>query len=396
MHNIFILDDDQEIGDYISTVAKMNGFDARYFSDPDEFLSAVISSPSACVAVDLQMPVLDGIEVLRRLAGLHFRRPILIMSGMDLKVLESARHFAKAHALQVSDIVSKPARVEELNRVFSRLKSSHQLPPTRAEFLAAMEQNQFVLYLQPKARIVQAADDPLGCEPLGFEGLVRWKSPTRGFVMPDKFIPLVAASGLSQQFSEHVFDLALATLKRWKELGIEAKLAINMSASDVEDVSLADRLWSRCIGSGVDHQRITIEITESAAMEHPETALDVLTRLRLRGFSLSLDDFGTGYSSLVQLQRLPFAELKIDRSLISDCLASEQTRIIVKAIIDLGHNLGLTVVAEGVEDQETLNLLRGWSCDLIQGYFLSRPQAPDLAERWWQDNFSAARPCSAA
>ncbi len=396
MHNIFILDDDQEIGNYISTVAKMNGFDSRYFSDPDEFLSAVVASPSACVAVDLQMPVLDGIEVLRRLAGLHFSRPILIMSGMDLKVLESARHFAKAHALQVSDIVSKPARVEELNRVFTRLKSNHQLPPTRAEFIAAMEQDQFVLYLQPKARLIPELNEQGGCVPLGFEGLVRWKSPTRGFVMPDKFIPLVAAAGLSRQFSEHIFDLALATLKRWKELGIEARLAINMSASDVEDISLADRLWSRCIGSGVEHQRITIEITESAAMEHPETALDVLTRLRLRGFSLSLDDFGTGYSSLVQLQRLPFAELKIDRSLISDCLASEHTRIIVKAIIDLGHNLGLTVVAEGVEDQETLDLLRGWSCDLVQGYFLSRPLAPELAERWWQDNYPAPRPCSAA
>ncbi len=385
-HSIFILDDEPEIGDYVSTVARMNDFESRYFSDPDEFLSAVATSPTACVAIDLQMPVLDGIEVLRRLAEQHFRRPILIMSGMDLKVLESARHFAKAHALQVSDIVSKPARVDDLNRVFGRLKASHQLPPTRAEFLAAIENNEFVLHLQPKAQIRPPLEAGQCCIPLGFEGLVRWQSPTRGLVMPDRFIPLLATAGVSRQFSEHIFDLALATLKRWKEAGVEARLAINMSASDVEDVSLADRLWSRCIGSGVDHQRITIEITESAAMEHPETALDVLTRLRLRGFSLSLDDFGTGYSSLVQLQRLPFGELKIDRSLISDCTSSQQTGIIVKAIIDLGHNLGLSVVAEGVEDSETLDLLRTWSCDLVQGYFLARPLPPEAAEKWWHEH----------
>lgn len=386
MHSILILDDDQEVGDYVATVAKLNGFESRSFLDPDEFLSAVVHSPAACVAIDLQMPVLDGIEVLRRLAGLNFRRPILIMSGMDLKVLESARHFAKAHALIVSDIISKPARMDDLNQVFERLKSGNQLPPTRSEFIAAMEQNQFTLHLQPKARLQLPPGDGRCCVPIAFEGLVRWQSPARGFVMPDRFIPLLANAGLSQQFSEHVFDLALATLKRWKGLGIDAGLAINMSASDVEDISLADRLWSRCIGSGVEHQRITIEITETAAMEHPETALDVLTRLRLRGFSLSLDDFGTGYSSLVQLQRLPFAELKIDRSLISDCTASEQTRIIVRTIIGLGHNLGLTVVAEGVEDRETLELLRGWSCDLVQGYFLARPLAPEAAERWWLEN----------
>ncbi|MEP9355921.1 EAL domain-containing response regulator [Xanthobacter sp. KR7-65] len=388
-HKIFVLDDESEIGEYICAVARMNDFDSRYFSDAEEFLAALVVSPATCVAIDLQMPGLDGIEVLRRLSALQFRSPILIMSGMDLKVLESARHFAKAHRLAVSDIIPKPVRVEELGRAFARLKSSDRLPPSKTDFVNAMAAGEFVLYLQPKARI---SLEPVGSGryvPLGFEGLARWNSPSRGLTMPDAFIPQIHALGLSPQFCDHIFDLALATLKRWKESGVRANLAINMSASDVEDITLADRLWDQCARSGVNHQSMTIEITESAAMEHPERALDVLTRLRLRGFSLSLDDFGTGYSSLVQLQRLPFAELKIDRSLVSDCRSSEQSRIIVKAIIDLAHALGLAVVAEGVEDEETLDLLRGWSCDIVQGYLLARPLPPDLAEKWWREHGGA-------
>ncbi|MBB6309181.1 EAL domain-containing response regulator [Xanthobacter tagetidis] len=390
--NIFVLDDERDIGEYVCTVAKMNGFESHYFSNPNEFFAALAASPTACVAIDLQMPILDGIEVMRRLSAMQFHRPILIMSGMDLKVLESARHFAKAHRLAVSDIISKPVRVEEMNRIFGRLKSSSHLPPSKADLIEAMERGEFVLYLQPKARIRNEPGGHSRYTPLGFEGLARWNSPTRGLSVPDVFIPQIIASGLSPQFSDLVFDLALATLKRWGPSAITASLAINMSASDVEDITLADRLWSRCLGSGVDHQRITIEITESAAMEHPERALDVLTRLRLRGFSLSLDDFGTGYSSLVQLQRLPFAELKIDRSLTADCMSSEHTRIIVKAIIDLGHNLGLAVVAEGVEDQETLELLSNWSCDHVQGYLLAQPLPPDLAEKWWHEKHGSAHP----
>ncbi|MEP9380550.1 EAL domain-containing response regulator [Aquabacter sp. CN5-332] len=385
-HKIFILDDERDIGEYIAAVAKMNDFESHYFFKADDFFTAIASTPLACVAVDLQMPCLDGIEVLRRLAEMQFRRPIIIMSGMDLKVLESARHFARANKLTVSDIVSKPVRVEELNRVFARLKANAHLPPTKADFVEAMARGEFSLHLQPKVAIQPDHGGPKGYRPVGFEGLVRWISPAKGLVMPDSFIPQIMAAGLSAQLSDLVFDLALATLGAWKEKGIAASLAINMSASDVEDVALADRLWNRCAGTGIDHQRITIEITETAAMEHPETALDVLTRLRLRGFSLSLDDFGTGYSSLVQLQRLPFAELKIDRSLISDSISSKQTQIIVKAIIDLGHNLGLNVVAEGVEDEETLELLRKCGCDLVQGYLVSRPLSPERAEAWWLEH----------
>jgi EAL domain-containing protein (putative c-di-GMP-specific phosphodiesterase class I)/ActR/RegA family two-component response regulator len=379
-HRILILDDEPEIGEYVATVAKLSDFDAHYFSDPEEFLAALAVSP-ASVAIDLQMPALDGVEVLRRLAALQFRYPIVIMSGMDLKVLESARHFAKANALAVAEIVSKPVRVEELRRIFQRLKDDIRLPPGRTDLLKAFAGGEFSLHLQPKVAIRPNGNG--SCVPIGFEGLARWNSPTKGMVMPNVFIPQIAAAGLGGQFSDHVFDLALATLERWQESGIAASLAINMSAFDVEDPALADRLWRRCAGTGVDHQRITIEVTETDAMRHPQMALDVLTRLRLKGFSLSMDDFGTGYSSLVHLHRLPFAELKIDRSLIADCADSEQSRIIVRTIIDLGHNLGLHVVAEGVEDEETLVLLREWSCDLAQGYLVSRPLLPEVADQWW-------------
>ena len=382
-HKIFVLDDEPDIGNYISQVAKLSGFESTYFSEPGPFLAAIEAFPEACVAIDLQMPAMDGIEVLRRLAAVRFRRPILIMSGMDRKVLEAARHFARSNDLPVSDIISKPARVEELKQIFQKLHGSSHLLPTRGELAQAMAREEFQLYLQPKVRIVAGADGEASYVPCGFEGLMRWHSPTRGLVPPDVFIPLISAGRLNAEFADYLFDRALVILEGWRQSGISASLAINMSASDVEDLGLADRLWQRCAGTGIDTSKIIIEITETVAMRYPEQALDVLTRLRLRGFLLSLDDFGTGYSSLVQLQRLPFVELKIDRSLISDCVGSEHTRIIVKAIIDLGHNLGLTVVAEGVEDEATLKLLHGWSCDLGQGHFFARPLPADQATAWW-------------
>ncbi len=384
-HQIFILDDEADIGEFVANAARLNGFESEYFSDPELFLAALSSSAGACAAIDLQMPRFDGIEVLRRLSSLQFTRPIVIMSGMDLKVLESARHFAKANNLSVSDIAPKPLRLEELSRIFAGLKAHARLPPTRNEILQAMAAGEFSLHLQPKVLLQGTHDDAHPFIPSGFEGLARWTSPTKGMITPDVFIPQIMELGLGAQFSDHVFDLALGILGEWKDQGIDATIAVNMSASDVEDLSLADRLWSRCAGTGVDHRRITIEITETDAMRHPATALDVLTRLRLRGFLLSIDDFGTGYSSLIQLQRLPFGELKIDRSIISDCSYSEQARIIVKAIIDLAHSLGLHVVAEGVEDMEMLELLRSWSCDLLQGYVISRPLRQDLAAKWWRD-----------
>ena len=388
-HKIFVLDDEPDIGRYVAQVAELSGFDSTYFSEPGEFLSAVESSPEACVAIDLQMPSMDGIEVLRQLSVLQFRRPIIIMSGMDRKVLEAARHFAKVNKLPVSDIVSKPARVEELRQIFQKLQGSTYLLPTKSELAEAMKRREFQLYLQPKVRIVEGLRSGADYIPIGFEGLMRWDSPTRGLVPPDVFIPLITAGHLNGEFADYLFDCAMVTLEGWRQAGIDASLAINMSASDVEDLGLADRLWKRCFGMGVDYGKVIIEVTESAAMRHPEQALDVLTRLRLRGFSLSLDDFGTGYSSLVQLQRLPFGELKIDRSLISDCIASEHTRIIVKAIIDLGHNLGLTVVAEGVEDQATLTLLHELNCDLAQGYFFARPLPAEQANAWWLKHLEA-------
>lgn len=381
---IFVLDDEPDIGRYVAQVAELSGFASTYFSEPSEFLAAIEDAPEACVAIDLQMPTMDGIEVLRQLSSRQFRRPIIIMSGMDRKVLEAARHFAKVNQLPVSDIVSKPARVEELRQVFQRLQGSTYMLPTKSELQEAMRGREFELYLQPKVRIVAGARGGADYVPVGFEGLMRWHSPARGLVSPDVFVPLITAHHLNAAFADYLFDCSMVTLESWRRAGIDASLAINMSASDVEDLGLADRLWKRCFGMGIDYGKLIIEVTETAAMRHPEQALDVLTRLRLRGFSLSLDDFGTGYSSLVQLQRLPFAELKIDRSLISDCVASEHTRIIVKAIVDLGHNLGLTVVAEGVEDEATLALLHELACDLAQGYLFARPLPAEQAQAWWQ------------
>jgi EAL domain-containing protein (putative c-di-GMP-specific phosphodiesterase class I) len=168
---------------------------------------------------------------------------------------------------------------------------------------------------------------------------------------------------------------ACAQLTAWDAAGVALDIAVNVSARNLHEPRLADLLEAQCRAAGVAPARITLELTETAAMQDAAQMMDVLTRLRLKGFKLAIDDFGTGYSSLVQLHRLPFSEIKIDRTFVADCTKSDESRSIVRVVIDLARALGMRSVAEGVESAEALDLLRAIGCDEAQGYFISRPIA---------------------
>jgi EAL domain-containing protein (putative c-di-GMP-specific phosphodiesterase class I) len=197
---------------------------------------------------------------------------------------------------------------------------------------------------------------------------------------------MAEASGQIDALSDTVTRQAVAQMGQWRERGIDAEVAINLSGRNLHEEALADRLDGLCRQAGIAGDRITIEVTESAAMADPLRALDILTRLRIKGFKLSIDDFGTGFSSLVQLHRLPFSELKIDRSFVQECNRSRDARIIVKTMIELAHNLDMSVVAEGVETRDVLDTLSDLGCDVAQGYGLAPPmdagRVPDWLEQW--------------
>jgi len=165
-------------------------------------------------------------------------------------------------------------------------------------------------------------------------------------------------------------------------------MSLNISAKSLVDLQLADNLSDVCQRFQIGTERIVLELTETSAMVDPILSLDLLTRLRVKGFQLSIDDFGTGFSSMIQLVRLPFSEIKVDKSFVMQAQQSSEARTVIKSIVELGHSLGLLATAEGVEDLDTLNYLNTLGCDLAQGYFIARPMWGDAARSWTEQNVS--------
>jgi EAL domain-containing protein (putative c-di-GMP-specific phosphodiesterase class I) len=225
----------------------------------------------------------------------------------------------------------------------------------------------------------------------GAEALVRWNHPVRGMVSPAEFIPIAESTGLINRLTVHVLSLALRQARRWLDDGHEIPVAVNLSPRCLLDASLLDSVRELLTRYGVPARMLRLEVTETAVMGNPALALDTLNRLHELGVRLAIDDYGTGYSSMAYLKRLPVDELKVDRSFVLNMTASDNDAILVRSAIDLGHNLGLTVVAEGVETDEHVQALRRLGCDIAQGYHFARPMPPDDVVAWLRASGREAR-----
>jgi EAL domain-containing protein (putative c-di-GMP-specific phosphodiesterase class I) len=252
------------------------------------------------------------------------------------------------------------------------------------ELRSAIEDHQLIVHYQPKVDFVRG-------QLVGVEALVRWQHPQRGIVGPDEFIPLAELTGLIRPLGTWVLGEALRQQHAWLEVGLDITVAVNMSTQNLND-PLPEQIGELLAHWRTPASRLRIEITESALMADPERAMGVLFRLREMGVRIAIDDFGTGYSSLTYLKRLPVDEIKIDRSFIKDMVADDDDTAIVRSTITLGHDLGLSVVAEGMEDRATWDLLAALGCDVAQGYFVARPMAPQELIAWQQCRTSAGRP----
>ncbi len=243
------------------------------------------------------------------------------------------------------------------------------------ELRRGIDCGELVVHYQPKARLGTG-------ELIGVEALVRWDHPDRGRIMPDEFIPVAEQTGLIGALTERVLRAALLQVREWLDSGNSIGVAVNLSARGLLEPGLPERVAHELAATGVPTELLTLEITESSVMDDFEHAVSVLDQLAALGVSLSLDDFGTGYSSLAYLQRLPVTEVKIDKSFVMSMSTNTAGSAIVRAVIDLGHTLGLTVVAEGVEDETTKAALFSMACDSMQGYLLSRPLPADQLTDW--------------
>jgi diguanylate cyclase (GGDEF)-like protein len=244
-----------------------------------------------------------------------------------------------------------------------------------SDLRAAVQHGQLEVHVQPQARL------PHG-RVAGVEALVRWQHPTLGWVGPEEFIPVAERTGLIGPITTRVLDTALAACARWSSAGHDLGVAVNLSTRSLQEPDLVGRVAGLLQEHGVAPHRLTLEVTEGSVMADPTRAVGLLHDLRTLGVRLSVDDFGTGYSSLSYLQRLPVQEVKIDRSFVAALDAAPENFVIVRAIIDLGRHLGLEVVAEGVEDEETWDVLAGLGCDLVQGWHLARAMPVDDLLPW--------------
>jgi len=253
-----------------------------------------------------------------------------------------------------------------------------------SDFRRALKSEEFVVHYQP---IV----DVHGSEVRGAEGLVRWEHPEMGIVPPSDFIPIAEQSGLIGSLTRYVLERAIAHCADWRRGGAELTVSVNLSVRDLLDRDLPSEIGRMLTAHGLPPDALKLEITESMIMSDPDRALATIATLRDAGVRISVDDFGTGYSSLAYLKRLPINELKIDRSFVSPMLHDESDLIIVRSTINLGHDLGLKVVAEGVEDERTLKQLELLGCDFAQGYHLSRPLPAEAFAQWIRPAFEPAR-----
>jgi len=372
-NRVLIIDDDQRICRIIKRIADSLELESFVVNDPAIFESVYLDYQPNVILLDLQMPKMDGVELLRKLADQRSKAAIILVSGMDKGVLETTKDLGKSLGLNMAGFLHKPLDIDAAKVILEKhfdplIERSSKTPEITADELKiAIEQKQLVVHYQPQIHLESG-------KLVGAEALVRWQHPEHGLLFPDTFIPLAEKDqSLIGPLTYLVLETALQYDMKVIQHDNELNLSINLSAKLLGDLSLPDQVEELLTTHRFDSSRLLLEVTESGAMEDPSLTMDNLTRLRLKNIRLSIDDFGTGFSSLVQLYRMPFNEIKVDKSFVMKAMTDKEAAAIVRITIDLGHSLGLEVVAEGIEDQETLDWLKELGCDIGQGYFISRP-----------------------
>jgi EAL domain-containing protein (putative c-di-GMP-specific phosphodiesterase class I) len=379
---ILILDDERDMCEFVADVGSDMGFKTTWCDNFEDF-ACRYSVDLRGIFLDLAMPGMDGVEIIRFLADNNSGAYLVLMSGYDADVIEAARRLAQSRGLNVAGVLHKPFGVGELSAVYDILanaqtpdrpcaveKAPDRYRPDREALERALDDGQIVPWFQAKycAKTRKI---------LGAEVLARWIHPQHGMVGPDRFIPLAERDDLIDRLTDSVVRQALVHCRDWRNAGLSPRVALNLSPHMLHNLDLPDALLDIARDYDIPPEKITLEITETALAGNFTSQLDILTRLRMRRFGLSIDDFGTGYSSLKQLQQGPFTELKVDQSFIAKAMAEEGARAIVESSIQLGHRLGLKVVAEGIETEEQMKLVESLGCEEVQGYLLGRPCAAE-------------------
>jgi EAL domain-containing protein (putative c-di-GMP-specific phosphodiesterase class I)/ActR/RegA family two-component response regulator len=380
-NRLLVVDDDSEVGAFFGQVGEDLGFETKVMLDPSQFAQIVLDFSPTVILLDLQMPGRDGIELLRELSTLGRNPKVLIASGLDSRVLTTASELGISMGVDVAGAFCKPIALDELEVLLIRLKSQKKVI-TAAGLRQAINDGQLVVHYLPKATF----KGPGRWIIEGAEALVRWEHPEYGLLYPRDFIGIAEESGLITEVTDFVFRASMEQARVWFQNGLYMELGVNLSAQFLGDLGFPDRLLTLIRENNLDPSMITIELMETASMQDPAVALDILARLRVKNINLCLDDFGTGASSLTHLYKMPFSEVKLDNQFTNDMRLREDARALVEGLIYLTHKLKMRACAEGVEDEGTLQLLEQMHCDKVQGHLIGAAcRAKDLeaiVEKW--------------
>ena len=374
---LLIIDDEEDICDLIAEIGTRRGLDARTTCSAENVPQILTSFTPDVIMLDLMMPGIDGVELLRLLSEKAKNAKVCLISGSDTRVLNSARRLGSAHGLDVVAALEKPLGIQTLNGFFDSVISSGKAEGAEAR-AQAIASGEIKLYYQP---VIDLATRRVK----GVEALARWQHPERGVLLPDEFLEQITSDGLMQALTDLVIKTSVQQASAWHQSGERLTVSMNVTASTLLDLALPDKIAEMCKQYNLPHEMLILEVTETEAMRDVTRTMDVLLRMRLRNIGVSIDDFGTGHSSLRELQRMPFSELKIDKSFVTDMANSKDCAVIVNSIIDLGHNLGLKVIAEGIEDQRAWEMLREKGCNFGQGFFMGRPMAASDFGLWLEN-----------
>ena len=374
---LVVLDDDDVACEIVCASAAKAGFSAVSYGSVATFQRSNDIEDCDLLVLDLNLLDTDGVEVLKYLATLRFPAPILLVSSLEERVLYSTLRVGTSLGLQLLDPVRKPIRPSELATLLASVSMTHT-PLRQVDLENAIEGKQIYVAYQPQ---VSLHDGRM----TGVEALARWQHPERGAILPVEFIDLAENGPNIDELTYYIARQAFRDCRTWSENGRRLSVAVNLSARSLSNPNFSDRLEQIVHESGLQTDQITLEITETSAMSEASAMLAMLTQLRIRGFHLSMDDFGTGYSSLRQMHRLPFSEVKIDRTFIVDMDSDQEARTIAGAMIGLSHKLGMKVVAEGIEDKAVMKMLRDEGCDIGQGFYLGKPMLFDDMVTWLQE-----------
>ena len=387
---VLILDDDRFMLEFVSHLLRELGVSEVLVAEDGKAGLFVLSAQVGTIDLlicDIEMPGMDGIEFLRNIADQRYSGKVVLFSGVDTDLLKAIERLAIVRGLNVIGILAKSVTIGSLATIleklslpihktadFSRIRQIYDVEEIKQALIA----DQITVFYQPKISASSRRVTSVEC-------LARWHHEKHGYVTPDNFISIIEQNGLINDFTRNILRKSVQQLDLWLQQGLDLKISVNVSMENLDRFNLPEIYQEAVQISNVPIERVILEITESKLGRDFAQSLDILTRIRLKGFGLSIDDFGTGYASMETLKYMPFTEHKIDRIFAHNAVEDSATRVILESSIKLGKAFGLNVVVEGIETQADCELVAELGCDEIQGYFIAKPMLADEFIPWLSD-----------